>query len=1188
MRRVRYIIAFALCCVVTDACAEALKPTRLGVQVFHDGKREEGLSDRLTVALAETPGLKVVERSLFDRLLQEWEVQGLAPSAAPGYAMGQIDGVDIFVWVHFTENADDGMLEVVSARTGQWLAKVRCDREYEPLFAMIVNLVQRLQDKPMPSGATAPAIAVAFPESSIDEALPEEVLRRLTADLSGMLVEGRIMVLHRQFTDLLVKERWWDQKGVIASSGQPGLLRGSDAILIPSVTRKGDSILLGLALLDIATGIRIAEAQWPVVITDESLQVPDSVVAWVQQSLEVHLPALQSPKRSPRREKLSPETLRLFSRGLLLFNEGRYCEALDYLMETATHDLRFHDPVHWMSACFGALDFREVVDHLTAFWSGTKNLDAESPRHPNRRLRLELSPGVNLLGVSGGDSTICPEPGAMQRLLSEAIEANRREPVFRSSDWRYLINEYDALIGVEKAFGHGWSRVPLLLFEDTLSAHLTRHGDQWRMDVARIHRLEPETIRRITVELPPDTRKWLDAITDGIRRLFSEPGKFTGTPVPEPFCDSRSLIDLLSASKQNRQFSDYCALLRCHPAIGIRYGKLPAAALDNTYRNACLFDPIEFGIKAWIRRVLPDDDPIKINQFVSKYTLMQNNMPVLPPSETVELFKGRTPDLNYLRAHVARFHDPEVEIVVTYNMLMNHIKRSNYRQTRDALDALLRRPAPASFLSPIRSAHAAISVALGEAYELTEYGYGIPRHEMGIWEGYVKADEGVPIWGYQFSKQLAPSTHYLNMYAEPMCRDRSFRRHGTRENGEDAGLLFLRQHEYERDVLPKEDILEYAANNFDLLPGSPIVLDHVSSRMYFSWINGFARSDKPDVFYSDWQDRPNDKRAEAYVKLCEIYAANLIRFLDSSAPDYPVRADNYWLQILVVEGQKQHEPGIAEQLKFMLVRVGQSAARAVNENRYNDKEGIAIIKAQGWLEETPPVNPVPKTPTEQELKEAMEREWSEHSGPGHHWRMYMKWKYETSGAAEWRRVCIAFEDRFIGSPESGSYQQRKRDQRLTLPMVRGSNEQQILDRNLALLAWFYYRLNEDDRAERLYSLYCGIDANKASAWELVSRQADGEREKTRQNAWFMRVLLAHRAGDVPRAFRVAQDGIASFEGVNYMAQPTLGYGKNFYPVFASYTVLEYLRAFVERARATPDLPFVCPIETGTAVTRPVN
>ncbi len=1086
---------------------------RLAVGAYRGGVIDEGLTELLTVSLAAEPDMAVVDRTLLARLIAEWQLGAMSGNSREALEMGRLQGVDYFVWIELPPDGMDGFLEVVATATGYGMAGVRTPTEIESLRDFVIRQVKQLPaDVPAPAVARALAISLLTftPETPENAAF----IDRLLDDLSGALINARVPLLHRRRIEQLVSEGWRAQKGVVELTDHGRGLRGAGAILIPRVSFETSTPTLELALVDAVTGTRSAAAEWVLSIDNGRLVLPTEVSDWVVARV-AEMEISQIISGIPDADRMQPETQQAFYHGVLLFNEGRYLDALDHFAKASVTDMRFPQPVYWIQACFAAAGFEEVVERLDAYFERvTTRRVLNIPFYQINWRALRQTPGVNLLGVTCRDPELAVHGGRLLDGLLAELDEQGHGPVFLSDDLAGLKHEYDALVGIETAADAGWRRAPLLLFENMVSAHLSRDGNDIFLDTVIVPDLLPKRIRRVRIQLGNDQDQWREAIRHAVSKLFDPGNKRRESTLFHPMDGNYREISIAAMRETLREEWDnaaYLKLLRRHPVAGSRSGEFKAPAIP--YPNAWPSDVLA-GIKDWLARVLPDNDPGKAALSVSE--IMGSVKLPLTTMYWLHDYEGFEPReaLKRMDQFAERFPDHPVGLLARYNRLLIGLEPHNYRQRRHALSEMLQNNLPelnldrnsAAILgNTLRTTYATLSIALNETYEPpVSTTLPLPRELTMPW--FSRLDN----WSFVYSGFLFPvdgsirTTHVFPPQWEGVDRVR----------GEETSRLYLQllpeilQHKKRRPPFARaQDVLK-------TFPGSTVAMDMAVHDL---------RS-------------PVGMEPDAFVRAHELFSSELVRFFnDPSPPAAPFRPDN-WLISWSADAMNELPETVLQTMGLLKNEIRSAALRSFTEGRYADTRFRALLAARGWWE--------PPGPTGEELYAAAAAEWQQFGHPGQAWLRYLNYQRTHGAPDKWRKMVVDVMEEM----------QTARSQWLRSQRARHS---------LAFIGMQLYRMHEDELADRIHE--------ELSMWPPPGDQPS-RASNYRGHAWNMRVLTAHRAGNLPRAFRLAQEALNDF-------------GENSRELMLSIDLAgarsrggRSLRAFVNSVRGNPALPFHCPIE----------
>ncbi|MBI3986740.1 MAG: hypothetical protein HY343_07465, partial [Lentisphaerae bacterium] len=714
-RWVFQFFCFLLAAVVAGTTGLALPapsnaPPRIAVWVCQGAALDQGLTDLVVESLAGKTGIEVLERAEMRRILAEWQQAGLSGDIARQVKLGRAAGVDYFVWVTLDAKGLDGILEIAEAATGRSVVSQQIDATPESLLREIPEQVRRIIDKnagPMdlPKDGMVMSRPMVIPSTSDHRAAAD----RLLVDLADALIRSRLPLLHRRHAADLVTERWWAEKGVLALSAHRQALQGSRFLLTSKLSFEQSPPQLTLALVDSATGARIATQEFPLREHDAVLVLPDNVTTWVagQMGRAARVPVGDTGDR------LQPETQKAFYQGVLLYTERRFLDAIDFFALAHSLEPTFAQPVDWIRECFAAAGFDEVVKRLDQYRTEVSTTPVLNvPFYRNNWKRLAAAPGVNFLGLT------CREPGLQSkgvdllRRLAAALE--QQGAVFLSEDLGTLTMEYDTFVGLESVDGVQWKTAPLLLFENMVSAHLCRTDKTLALELVRIAKLDPKSSRRVTVQLADDPAEWDALLGRAVKQLFEESGERAESSGRAPLAIAESVEDLKEALRREYKDSTYLKLL-CkdpdHPFLDVRFPhRRPSVAGWGSMgwgRYAIM------GLQEYVVRSSHDENPEKAWQ----------EMAILPSLTMSELIAR-------MRRFTERYPSHPAGLAARYNVLLWDLRPGNYRQSREELAGILsqveskyKENYEGLALTVMHSTFAALSLALGESVDLSPGSY---------------------------------------------------------------------------------------------------------------------------------------------------------------------------------------------------------------------------------------------------------------------------------------------------------------------------------------------------------------------------------------------------------------------------------------------------------------------------------
>jgi len=1097
---------------------------RVAVGVYQGAVLDQGLTDLVAVSLTGKTEIEVLERAEMGRIMAEWQRAGLSGDLARQVKLGRAAGVDYFVWVTLDANGPAGILEIAEAATGRSVISQRINTTPESLIREITEQVRRLMGKragptELSKGGMVMSRPTVIPGTSNNLAATD----RLLVNLADALIQNHVPLLHRRYAVDLITERWWAEKGVLALSAHRQALRGSRFLLTSRVSFEQSQPQLTLALVDSATGARIATRDFYLMEHDAVLVLPDDVATWVAGL--VAKDRLGQESRVPagnKGDRLQPETQKAFYQGVLLYNEGRFLDAIDFFALAHFLEPSFSQPVDWIRECFAAAGFGEVVKRIDQYIQevSTHAFDIV-PFYHNNWKRLTASPGINLLGLT------CQEPGQQSQgvdlLRRLAVVLERQGAVFLPEDLGTLAMEYDTFVGLESVEGVQWKTAPLLLFENMVSAHLSRTDNRLVLEMVRVQKLDPESCRYATVQLADDPAKWDILLSCAVKQLFEEPVKRAGASGRMPLKIAGSLEDLKKELQQQYRDSTYLKLLRkdpAHPFLDVRFPchRSSVGGWDSMGwgRYAVM------GLQEYILRSSRDENLEKAWQEMAILTRLN---PTGYGSANPEGVRRLTmPELIMRMQQIAeRYPSHPAGLAARYNVVLWDLRPSNYRQSRKELADILQQVESqykenyeGLALTVMRSTLAALSLALGEPIDPLMKGYDFRGILLAISPG--TFDSKPATWSLFPPPSLMHEWHNMSPAAARQA----------------APLYLYLLPEMLKIPSVVQPSLERARFILECAPDLPLARDMVAKAIW-------------DCMHGDM----DDDEYEEFTALCEDYAQALVGYFSEPRPRPGPFRPTMWIEPFF--GQAPFYRGLTlrrmywlpessqERLEHSAEELESAVLKAVAEKRITDNSFIQYLTRAGLLK--------PREETEQTMLTRAEEEWKRFHYPGRSWFAYMEWKKLRVNSAEWVSLCRMAYERLQATQNQ---------------WPKNSDTMRVY----AYLGIEFFRAGEDDLAEQIHS--------EMILWKDVKL---GKYESDfRPHARCMLVLIAHRQGDIPKAFRLAQQGLDALEGKSENGQLWFGIS-GASGGLDTVSAVERLRGFITQARANPSLLYEDPFDT---------
>ena len=638
------------------------EPVRLSAAVYSGDGLDEALSDLLLVELSQQGGIELVERQQLELILDEQALVLLSEDAARQVRLGHLLSVDVFVWVKLV--AGRARMEVVEAATGRGLAarELKLGAEgLEPLLPTIAaEAVKAASNVPSPLDLDRPTLALAKPLLDAKDGNQEELVEAAVLAVADYLQAEGLTMLHRQFVDQIVAEKWMVEKGLTVPPDNELPMLGARFLLATRLSGQD----LQLALIETATGRRVGRRSLPLAEAETSAGAL-ATARWARECVEPGVVAQRPrvrPVLAPAADlPLQPETLTLFYHGLLMHNEGRYLDAVHSFRESVRQDRRFLEPLLWIRSSLEASGFDEVAEAVAKHIETVRGARWKLPRAWN------AAPGVALVGLT-------VEPGApaslripITMLLVDSIHQATGMPVFLTEDMAALRDEYDVLVGLEHVAGTTWREAPPMLFTDTLTAHVEGEDGRLRLRLCRTQMLDPSRISSLSVSLGEG--RWQEQLTPALTKLFDK--NATDRPPWQP--------PALIVTETEAELTEQLAQVRArNPVPCLKLLALNPERFEYLGGSDWFANVVMPGIHRWLLRTLPADSPARPMVDLA-YVLHRLHMSEGDTDDYVAAF----------RALREQYPSHPVALVARFNLLLCESNEQNAAETQAQLAALL-------------------------------------------------------------------------------------------------------------------------------------------------------------------------------------------------------------------------------------------------------------------------------------------------------------------------------------------------------------------------------------------------------------------------------------------------------------------------------------------------------------------
>ena len=636
---------------------------RMTGAVYRGNQPDDALTDLLMAELSGQEQVQVLARQQLRLVLGERALTATMDDAARQGSLGRLLGVDVFAWVHVTD--DGATVEVVEAATGRGLAtfqEAMNPKDPQPALKFLaVQAVKAARRVPPRIDPGVPMLAIAQAVLGEGGEKFHAAVGKALLGLAKELEQRGVQKLHREFLKDLVLERWLADKDFTAAQRKDLPMLGARYVLASRLETAGPQ--LTFAILETATGRRVGHRSWPMEqVQDAKGQA--QIAQWIIERIQPKAAAKPQipPAAQPDKEKVpvQPEALAPLYQGMLLHNQGAYLDAAISFHQASLRDTRLLEPLLWMERCFRRAGFEEVGEEFAKYiekackdrWNGVSD-----PR------ALYAEPGVALAGLTADASAPSALQVAVLMRVIDALHDATAAPVFVTADMAELRDEYDALTGLDKVAGTTWRQAPPMLFTDTLTAHLEAGQAGPRLRLSVTHKLDPGRISAVTVELGANQARWNRQIADACRTLLRPaPADRPAWQPPSAIClpdakpvdldhDFDVLLYLKQVARRPRQ-TEYL----CYP-----------------YYTDKLTNTVMPGLHRWFLRTLGDDAPAK---------------PALDFAYASYYLRGED-RLAAMRRIEKKYPSNGVAAVARLYALLNQSTQDNVAQTQAGLEQLL-------------------------------------------------------------------------------------------------------------------------------------------------------------------------------------------------------------------------------------------------------------------------------------------------------------------------------------------------------------------------------------------------------------------------------------------------------------------------------------------------------------------
>ncbi len=473
------------------------EPRQVRVAVLGTSDADEAT---LITRLSHRGDVILLERRQLERILGERSLS--APLKGP--AVGRLLGAEFFLSLTPPDH-----LEAVGAQSGQ-----------------IVYVGTSLDDaiRKMRESRLADQTRIAVIEKANVES------RQAAAALREYLVSSGAVVLDRSLSNHVAIEHGLGENGFSGKEVAPML--GADLIVF--VEKENHSLRLSV-LTPNNGGVR-SSAVFPL---PAGAEPPGKALQWLNSNL-----GLQKASGEDYFPEIQIEALGPFYDGLAKFGRGESAAALLSFQDAYDLNDKFTEALYWEASCYDAMGFPRLARAARRFSErGTVGRGISAP------MPSGAGDGICFLGVDGLQT---PESRLVELESLNALVAVSPDPVLlprHLSAWR---EEYDALAGVNRNEGGGWSRAPRFFVRRSFHGSI---GDNGGIAWSLVDNLSGKVLARMNSPHTPDRQSLEKTFRDmlaGEKSPDDHPGfaRWTDAPMSEREKHS-GLLELLRKVQEN-------------------------------------------------------------------------------------------------------------------------------------------------------------------------------------------------------------------------------------------------------------------------------------------------------------------------------------------------------------------------------------------------------------------------------------------------------------------------------------------------------------------------------------------------------------------------------------------------------------------------------------------------------------
>lgn len=431
--------------------------------------------------LSDDTRFVVLSRQDVRQLLGE---QALSASNRDRVSLGRILRADLFLGI---EAAGDGFsLQAIDAVTGEILG----GRDGESLETVGVEARRLLLDGHAGRQRTNSTVAVIDGET--DSAMG--------ALLRSWLLDHGFRVLDRTLTLRVLEERESAAQGFREGPPLQTPFPGADVLLRIETVRDETRLI---ALHADGSVLGTTDVKRPV-IWDETLE------SFLQRHLGRH--GLATPTVS--RQRIPPEALQPFYRGIALFEAGKPLEATAEFQRAYEASNRFVPAYLWEARCYDALELPGFAAAIRRFCEiGLVGRGAALGVDTTAR------EGVTFLGI---DAQSARDELLAMRLTMDGIGALAGPGLFLPESLADIRDEYDLLVRASDTQGMRWETSSGFITRIAIRGSLVRDGPDPRIDFTVTDTLSGEKLARLEVAPPSGSAEWRSVLAEKLPILMKE------------------------------------------------------------------------------------------------------------------------------------------------------------------------------------------------------------------------------------------------------------------------------------------------------------------------------------------------------------------------------------------------------------------------------------------------------------------------------------------------------------------------------------------------------------------------------------------------------------------------------------------------------------------------------------------